>query len=136
MTAAPGFSPLAMSYSINCLGGGCLTERGLITGHSWSNILWWRLCLASDLLQSSFLLIVRDGGCLILNLRGLITKHSWSSILWWQLWLASDLLKCILCVNINCYKCTCYWFYEICVNFIQDKVILKILQQCCSCHLI
>ena len=77
--------------------------------HSWSSILWWRLCLASDLLNVSLwvgficfkyqlymenpLLLGGGGG------GGLISTHSWSSILWWRLCLASDLLNISLWVG-------------------------------------
>ena len=44
---------------------------GLITMHSWSNILWWRLCLASARLQCLILLTVWEGG-------GVKLKGVWS----------------------------------------------------------
>ena len=82
-----GYFCLGVGGSVYKGGGG--RGGGLISTHSWSSILWWRLCLASDLLNLSPFSSLGVAFICIIHInyrgqgewggRGLITWHNWRS---------------------------------------------------------
>ena len=87
--------------SVYKVGGG--RGGGLIT-HSWSSILWWQLCLASDLLNLSPFSSLGVAFICIIHInyrgqgewggRGLITWHNWRSTLLVAVVFGIRLLNC------------------------------------------